>query len=603
MNQAEKQLIHLLYVPTIYCNLGCEYCYLGKQTDSDERKLDWQRALPTLQYAVDKFHQQDIVPFNISLHGGEVTTLPKDVMSDLFDYITNYYKENSAVLYDNGFKKTNPHIKTNLYNFNKHYELMDDHHVSISASVDLPLSLHDRYRTTKKGGSTLGRTLNNISLLSKYPHDKKLSCVLFYEHLSKTDEIIKDIWKLHREYGIDMNRFNFMFGFESNLNNNKFNEEISVSTETISDEDQVLFYQAMKKEFVGTELEAGFRTHWFDEFKPTYCTNSFNCGEKFFLLQSNGDIYSCVRGQGSDPFLYGNIFENTVEEILDNANSKILTAHRAQGMHKDCKQCHYLSICQTGCAFVKTEINSAKSYTCALQKEIYKDYPDLYPASDVQEHEESLNEYIVDMHPQLITSELMPGERHDVILPNDLYENNNALADLISTDSKLQALYSSDSIYIEINEDCILLESQILKPERNIFTLNSHDVVKIHIRKSLFRVNCKETIRNSLLFQCLRDTPVVYGDEKRTKQEHIFNFEMFQNILSESALKGDEYYAYDISELLYSMRQSFKKDILNNLFVTTGYLRKYHYEKQKENAYYHIQAINLPFHNFEFYWQ
>jgi len=38
------------------------------------------------------------------------------------------------------------------------------------------------------------------------------------------------------------------------------------------------------------------------------------------------------------------------------------------------------------------------------------------------------------------------------------------------------------------------------------------------------------------------------------------------------------------------------------LFVTTGQLREYHYQKQKNNAFYHIQAINLPFQNFEFYW-
>ena len=39
-----------------------------------------------------------------------------------------------------------------------------------------------------------------------------------------------------------------------------------------------------------------------------------------------------------------------------------------------------------------------------------------------------------------------------------------------------------------------------------------------------------------------------------------------------------------------------------NLFFTTGYLRDYHYQKQKANAFYHIQAINLPFQNVEFHY-
>ena len=39
----------------------------------------------------------------------------------------------------------------------------------------------------------------------------------------------------------------------------------------------------------------------------------------------------------------------------------------------------------------------------------------------------------------------------------------------------------------------------------------------------------------------------------------------------------------------------------SNLFFTTSELRDYHYMKHKNNAYYHIQAINLPFQNIEFF--
>jgi uncharacterized protein len=43
--------------------------------------------------------------------------------------------------------------------------------------------------------------------------------------------------------------------------------------------------------------------------------------------------------------------------------------------------------------------------------------------------------------------------------------------------------------------------------------------------------------------------------------------------------------------------------VRNNLFVTTKALRDYHYRKQQKNAFYHIQAINLPFPHLEFYWK
>ena len=49
-------------------------------------------------------------------------------------------------------------------------------------------------------------------------------------------------------------------------------------------------------------------------------------------------------------------------------------------------------------------------------------------------------------------------------------------------------------------------------------------------------------------------------------------------------------------------KNDISKENPNNLFFTTSSLRDYHYTKQKNNAYYHIQAINLPFQNIEFYY-
>ncbi|PVZ66814.1 radical SAM/SPASM domain-containing protein [Pelagibaculum spongiae] len=593
--------MHLLYVPTIYCNLGCRYCYLGKQTDQSLLKKDFGRALSTLQEGVDKFQKAGYTPFNISLHGGEVTTLPGHVLNDLFSYIKNYYQREKEVLNRHGFKKNHPHIKTNLYNFDKHYDLMQEQHVSISASLDLPLFLHDKYRVTKKGGSTLKRTLSNIRLLADYPYNKKMSAVIYAEHLQYVDEIIKDIWYLHQQVGIDMNNFNFMFGFESLDNAEKYLGEENLETKAVSDQDQVSFYQQLKSAFTGTELEPGFHKHWFDEFTPNYCTNAFNCGEKFFLLQSDGDIFSCVRGQGSAPFHYGNIFNDSIESIMEIASQNISNVHRAQGLHEDCKQCEYLSTCHTGCAYVKHEQQSAKSYTCALQKEIYRNYPALYPATPQAEKKEAVTVYTVDMHPHLISSDLIP-DRKRIILPNDLYDPGNSLFDLIMADETLQSLYSSEQVKLSVNGAFIDLQSQILKSSRDILTLCATDDIAIHIHKNFLQAACADSIRNTLHLQLLKDTPVIYGDEQRTKQAHTYTLEVFSDQLQHSNLNQPGTLSFDLKPFLALSTHAFEDSVINNLLVTTHFLRRYHYEKQRNNAFYHIQAINLPFQNIEFYW-
>ena len=597
-----SKMIHLLYVPTTYCNLGCQYCYLGSQTDHNFGKDNKKQAIETLDFALKKFTDHKVLPFNVSLHGGEVTTLPGSSLNRLFKIIERHYLDHMDILHANNFRKINPHLKTNLYNFERHYDLMVHNKVSISASIDLPLFLHEKYRTTRNGKSSLEKTLKNLSLLSKYPHNAKVSSTLFNEHIENTEALIKDIWYIHNEIGFDMNNFNFMFGFNAALNTEKQVSGGRLQMVPVSEESQVSFYRKLKSEFIGSSLEYGFRRNWFDEFMPSYCTCAENCGERFFLLQADGNMYSCVRGQGVHQFYHGNIFTDEVEFILNKAKSNIADVNQKLGFNKECQTCEYLGICNTGCPFVKNETNSGKSYTCTLQKEIYKDNPASYAPAKTKEHQRLVSQnYMFNIHPTMVKDHV---KQKDIQfrLPNDLYDAKNRLNSIIEADAILQSLYSSDSIEIEFNGNFYSLSSQILKVERLILNIFTSDPVKLHIKKDMLNVNCKEPLTNTLYLMMLRDSGVVYGDEKRIKQEHIFTYQVFRNQLAESKVKGDNYYEFDLTGLLSIHSNFFLNNVLNNLFITTDSLRNYHYQKQKLNAFYHIQAINLPFQNIEFYW-
>ena len=58
----------------------------------------------------------------------------------------------------------------------------------------------------------------------------------------------------------------------------------------------------------------------------------------------------------------------------------------------------------------------------------------------------------------------------------------------------------------------------------------------------------------------------------------------------------------DISNFINEYGKYLSKENANNILFTTTALRDYHYSKQKNNGYYHIQAMNLPFQNIEFYY-
>jgi uncharacterized protein len=94
---------------------------------------------------------------------------------------------------------------------------------------------------------------------------------------------------------------------------------------------------------------------------------------------------------------------------------------------------------------------------------------------------------------------------------------------------------------------------------------------------------------------------VTYGDENRTKQRHVATHQVYKGVLDNNN-KNKDYYVYDISNLIKEYKSEYSQNNPNNIFFTTSSLRDYHYLKQKNNAYYHIQAINLPFQNIEFYY-
>lgn len=573
-----NRFIHLLYVPTMACNMACKYCYLEDNTYDESCSY---KALDTLKYAVNKFRDGGVIPFNISLHGGEVTTLSHDDFYDLVEYISNYYNENRDLISNAGFRVGVPHIKTNLYGIDKHIDTIKKFNVSVSGSLDLPFSLHRKYRVTKGGKDTLDKIFKNIELLEDIPNKKKVSSTIFKEHYNHIDEIIEDIKYLNKNSCLDMNDFNFMIGFDYNSNG---------ILHHLTEEEQVEFYNRMHKEFDGTDLDSGVNGAWFDEFGPEYCSNCDNCGEKFFLLERNGDIYSCVRGQKNKDYYYGNIYKDSVESILNTAINKIFINHNKLPFNEECKNCGYLYLCKTGCPFVKNNYNSNKSYTCLLQKKMYEDRNYLKD----EYNDESVYQYINKMRTDDIRKYIPNTNKNNNDYPN--------LESIISSDKNLKYIYDSNSFILSVDGLLYNLESQIIKKTRDIVYFTKKSSIKIYMKKNLILENCDYPENNSLYIILLSGNLVTYGDEGRTKQRHISTKQIYKGVLDNTKSDMDDYYVYDISNFIKEFSLEYSDTNENNLFFTTSALRDYHYLKQKNNAYYHIQAINLPFQNIEFYY-
>ena len=111
-----NKFIHLLYAPTNFCNMGCKYCYLG--TGTEEKNLASQ-VVSTLEHAIKQFLAEDIIPFNLSFHGGEATSIPPASLAELFSFSKNYYQQYGPQIKQAGYPLNPIHIKTNLFNFDR----------------------------------------------------------------------------------------------------------------------------------------------------------------------------------------------------------------------------------------------------------------------------------------------------------------------------------------------------------------------------------------------------------------------------------------------------------------------------------------------------
>lgn len=591
------KFIHLLYAPTNFCNMACQYCYLGTGTDE---VTDTKKALSTLQYAVDKFLSEGIIPFNLSFHGGEPTAIPKELLSTLLAYTHGYYQRQGKTIKSAGFPLNPVHIKTNLYNFDQLYDLFDRYKVSISGSVDLPLRLHEKYRCDKKGKSTLNKIKNNLKLLADYPHHKKISCVITQEHMHFLDELIADIKTVHYDIGLDMTKFNVMFSFDSKKNQQKYGEQ-TPGTEMLNQAQQVEFYEALKNAFMGTDLEQGLMTHWFKEFTPEFCCSAVNCGDKFFLLQSNGNVYSCPRGQSSEYFSYGNIFKQSIPEIVANGWQTIEAIENRLDADEECFQCYYLPYCNQGCVFVREQTGHKKSYTCQLQKAIYHDHPDKYPPYEESYIKEYSSKYRYRNNLKSFRSDDVEAKKSSYYTP-ELQDDQNNLAVLIEKDYLLQQVYSDKLFTITIDGVAYPLSSPILSNKNEMAIVAGDSTVLLSVPKDIFSINCQDPVSNYLQIMLLRNTMVRYGDEGREKQEHIVDYCVYQNSFISMSREDQGLLQFDLGPFLRQHKSLFLKDVRNNLYLTTKTLRDYHYQKQKKNAFYHIQAINLPFPFLEFYW-
>ena len=576
-----KSVQSLVYVPNSYCNFGCKYCYLGKLTDN---KTDYSKADIELKNILDSYDKSGVLLKDISFHGAEVTTLPLPIFDKLCKVCYDYHKEHELPIKFISGDYGQISIKTNLYRYDKVADILNKYNVFVSCSIDIPFSHHREFRVLKDGSDTFDKVYNNLILLNKNTNGKfVMSCTIGIKALEHIDEFIKDIEHLD-SIGIDMCKcFYIMFIYDSAYSKVKTG---------MTDEEQGIFFDKLLEHFKGTKFEQAIYYSWFREFPIGYCTNEANCGKNNYLVQKNGDVYPCHRGQAVPELKFGNILQDSFEDITKVGTNSIANYDNNNlPLHNDCLECNWFHYCNMGCPISRRDINYNKSYTCTVQRKLYKAQPERFPEDPIAAAI-ARDSYIKTMMPNYYYSTDVPK-----LMKNnpEFYDSKNSLESIILRDKLLIELYNPSNIKLGINGEYIDLFSSLLYDKTMSVTMYSSDDLKLFLSNDYVGINHTED--NNILLMILSKDMIVYGDEQRTKMQHLEHIE----IDLKDTEKVEEGYLVDLHKVLESIKDKIpREDMWYEMFVTTKDARKYHYDKHSKNAFYHIETINLPFHSFFF---
>ena len=571
----------LTYVPNSYCNFGCKYCYLGKLTEKDNTPED---SVKNLEKIIEEYENSNILINHITFHGAEITTLPNATLDKLFTVCRNYYNSHLMELRDYRVTRPSIGVKTNLYRYDKVRDIFNKHNIATSCSIDLPFKHHREFRVLKDGSDTFDKVYNNILLLNQDTEGNfTMSCTIGIKALEHIDEFIKDIEHLD-SIGIDMCRnFYIMFIYDSAYSKVKTG---------MTDEEQGIFFDKLLEHFKGTKFEQAMYYSWFREFPIGYCTNEANCGKNNYLVQKNGDVYPCHRGQAVPELKFGNILQDSFEDITKVGTSSIANYDNNNlPLHNDCLECNWFHYCNMGCPISRRDINYNKSYTCTVQRKLYKAQPERFPEDPIAAAI-ARDSYIKTMMPNYYYSSDVPK-----LMKNnpEFYDPKNSLESIILRDKLLMELYNPSNIKLGINGEFIDLFSSLLYDKTMSVTMYNNDDLKLFLSNDYVGINHTED--NNILLMILSKDTVVYGDEQRTKMQHLEHIE----IKLEDYIKVEEGYLVDLHKVLESIKDKIpREDMWYEMFITTKDARRYHYDKHSKNAFYHIETINLPFHSFFF---
>lgn len=328
------------------CNLDCAYCYYLDKAEiygGREPKM----GLEELERLTKRYIESCGIPMaHFIWHGGE----PLLAGLDFFRKAVEFQKKYS------GGKEIQNTIQTNGVLLSDEWaKFFKDNGFLVGISIDGPSEVHDAFRKTRGGGTTLEKVLRGVEILNRNHVEYNILATV-----NKASEGRgREVYRFLKSVGTRFIQFSpVVEHVVRTLDGRPRIVDPSVAGAelapwSVSAEGFGAFLCDVFAEWVNGDIGEIF-VNYFDAtlanwccVAPGICAFAQTCGDNS-IVEHNGDVYSC------DHFVYpeyrlGNIFENSLPEMMDSPAQVSFGISKRNALPDKCLRCEFLRLCNGGC--------------------------------------------------------------------------------------------------------------------------------------------------------------------------------------------------------------------------------------------------------------
>lgn len=349
--ESPYQNLHAIVMPNKACNLACTYCYVLD-------KPNQQMPLPLIEHIVDELlnYNSPVDPTRFIWHGGE----PLMAGLEFYHHICKYIRKKYPDYVIEHFIQTNGTLLNDSW-----IDFFIDQNFSVGVSLDGLKELHDACRTTRSGRGTFETVFNNIMNAREKGLIVGVLSVITRETLGHIEELFDFFCRNKLDFG--------------------FHPITALTPET---DDQLAITW---DEFANISIQL-FEMGFFQpeprvtSVTPTihyamavmmgspsgFCVLDRACAREYVSIEPSGRVHVCDRFAGNDELSYGNLVENSLEEILASPVRQMFL-NRWDILEKECHDCNWKFVCYGGCpheAYAKNGSIFSQDPNCEAYKRI-----------------------------------------------------------------------------------------------------------------------------------------------------------------------------------------------------------------------------------------